>query len=768
MDYRRPSFRTNLLDLSIAGFVLVILLVYTYAFLIKLPYLGLEISLNDQIITWIFPNNFQDAPLLEDKILLFGEVNLKEFFYKINQSPFENILKGSVVNLVIQRANEIKTIKWVIPGPTGPEFFRRFLSFWYLAYVFWGFGLATALMVRPRDDRWRLMVAFDYLMALWIIIGASTEGRIWYSGVLMRSLSWLLLPVALALHWTFPNRIRQPSPIIKSLLFTFGSVLAIFELFRLLPVNVYLFALFFAVIGSVSLLLYQWVKMPSKRSSVGLPLIILGILFLIAVESGLSNLLGLSSVHSEITLLFFPLLPMSYFFAIYSSNLGGMEIRMNNWIGLLAFCTFIILPVLPILAALNLWLGDTGFSEFITIIFGISTMLLGIYLYPTFRSWFGKTFLGIPNVTENLVSSLTTYLSSSLEEDNLVQVLANRFFPSFLIRQAQIIRIYSLDLNENHWDYRIIMSFGQPQAEYFDQDVLKSLINLANQVPLQTSPQFPGHPNLGWVHLVIPLSLEQQVVGLCLLGRRDPDDYYGPAEIPLLQAVMNQVTLVLVHIEQTKNLQAFLQEDIQRQEEEKLRSSRQLHDEVLGQLTVLGQNIDETQFGTRLFETYQATVKQVREVIAGLRPSALNFGLEMAFNDLVDRISETNRTSTVVELGFRKDISLDAPRYPPDVELQVYRIVEQACLNTLQHASASHLWVYGELHPGLIDISIIDNGKGFETNPVIDFEDLLKRKHYGLVGMAERAALIHANLIIISAPAAGTEVRLHWTVTPGC
>jgi signal transduction histidine kinase len=229
---------------------------------------------------------------------------------------------------------------------------------------------------------------------------------------------------------------------------------------------------------------------------------------------------------------------------------------------------------------------------------------------------------------------------------------------------------------------------------------------------------------------------------------------------------MNQVTIVLAHMEQTRNLRAFLQADITRQEDEKLRSALRLHDEVLGQLTVLGQSIDRSLAGVRFEETYLATVKQVREVIAGLRPSALNFGLEMAINDLVDRLTESNRTTTEILLEIVKNSEIPPPRYPADVELQLYRIVQQACQNALQHAAAAHIWVSGSLEPGSIQLSIIDDGKGFEINPVIDFEDFLKRKQYGLVGMAERAALIGARLAIVSAPGDGAEVRVHWRSVP--
>ncbi len=402
------------------------------------------------------------------------------------------------------------------------------------------------------------------------------------------------------------------------------------------------------------------------------------------------------------------------------------------------------------------------------IIFSISIALLGIYIYPTFQRWFEKKFLGITKHPDSLIASITTYLSVSLEEENLRQVLKTTVFPSFIIRQSQIMRLFPLQSGTGCYDYRIIFSFGLPQDIYFGQDVLKELIDHAGKVPLKPKPQFSGHPDLAWVRLVIPLSLEKQIVGLCLLGRRDPDDYYGPADTSLLQSVMSQVTITLVHIEQTKNIRAFLQADIQRQEEEKKRSARRLHDEVLGQLTVLGQNIDKSQSNTQLLTTYQATVQQVREVIAGLRPSTLNFGLEMAINDLVDRISETNRTSTVIQLYLQKDQSPKSPRYPPEVELQVYRIIQQACQNAFQHASAAHVWVNGLFEQDAIDMAVIDDGKGFESRPVIDFEELLAKKAYGLVGMAERAALIQANLAIISAPAAGTEVRLHWQEKPVC
>ena len=106
------------------------------------------------------------------------------------------------------------------------------------------------------------------------------------------------------------------------------------------------------------------------------------------------------------------------------------------------------------------------------------------------------------------------------------------------------------------------------------------------------------------------------------------------------------------------------------------------------------------------------------------------------------------------------------PTLPEDIQLALYRIVQETLTNVVKHAQAHHvefdLRVLPSVQPGNhhrwtgeIAIHISDNGKGFDTEAV-------QQGHLGLQIMRERAASIGAKLEMTSQPGSGTQMTITW------
>ncbi|MGH2525025.1 MAG: sensor histidine kinase, partial [Anaerolineales bacterium] len=148
---------------------------------------------------------------------------------------------------------------------------------------------------------------------------------------------------------------------------------------------------------------------------------------------------------------------------------------------------------------------------------------------------------------------------------------------------------------------------------------------------------------------------------------------------------------------------------------------------------------------------------RLRNLVRNLRPLALDLGLRPALDELADEVRRNgNGVSPRLELG-----PSDA-RYPPQVEQHVFRIAQQAVRNTLRHARAKTVRLRGRLEPDEIDLTVEDDGQGFELGESPDLAELLAQGHYGLVGMLERAEIIGARVNMHSAPGQGTRVRVTW------
>jgi signal transduction histidine kinase len=261
-------------------------------------------------------------------------------------------------------------------------------------------------------------------------------------------------------------------------------------------------------------------------------------------------------------------------------------------------------------------------------------------------------------------------------------------------------------------------------------------------------------PHLQWIHVILPLNFNKETMGYWLLGRRDPDDYYGAAEIEMLQSLADQTAIALVNNQQAQHLRSLYQTNIHRHEMERASLARDLHDDTLNNLAVLQQKSQDKS----TTDSIQAVIANLREVIRGLRPEMLAYGLTTALEDLGDTLNERQKNTKVWVL-----IKGEPARFEEDVELHLFRIIQQACENALQHAHADRITISGQINQEKVDISVEDNGVGLEGGAQLDFADLLSQGHFGLAGMYERANLIHAQISIGPAPEEGAKVHLVWT-----
>ena len=97
---------------------------------------------------------------------------------------------------------------------------------------------------------------------------------------------------------------------------------------------------------------------------------------------------------------------------------------------------------------------------------------------------------------------------------------------------------------------------------------------------------------------------------------------------------------------------------------------------------------------------------------------------------------------------------------PAETQVVLYRICQEALNNITKHAKASQVKIDVVQEPGLFELHIRDNGRGFNT------ADQTPAGHYGLSMMRERAETVGATLTIKSQVGRGTEITIRWNPTP--
>jgi len=86
------------------------------------------------------------------------------------------------------------------------------------------------------------------------------------------------------------------------------------------------------------------------------------------------------------------------------------------------------------------------------------------------------------------------------------------------------------------------------------------------------------------------------------------------------------------------------------------------------------------------------------------------------------------------------------------VEIEALRILQEAMTNAYKHANATHLEIYFQRQNGYVELSVQDNGKGFD--PLMQVHN----GHYGLHIMQERAERVAGSFYLASAPNRGTQI----------
>lgn len=208
------------------------------------------------------------------------------------------------------------------------------------------------------------------------------------------------------------------------------------------------------------------------------------------------------------------------------------------------------------------------------------------------------------------------------------------------------------------------------------------------------------------------------------------------------------------------------------QEEERKRIARDLHDDTAQALIALSRQIevlrDEISESPETAERKlddlrnltDQTLASVRRFSRDLRPSVLDdLGLVPALEWLVSENARRHKITT------RLKVNGEERRLPPEVELACFRITQEALNNTAKHAEATGAAVELSFGTGWCRLSISDNGKGFESPPVI--ADLAGRGRMGMMGIHERAGLLGGNVSVRTSPGGGTRVSVTLPLNDG-
>ncbi len=254
--------------------------------------------------------------------------------------------------------------------------------------------------------------------------------------------------------------------------------------------------------------------------------------------------------------------------------------------------------------------------------------------------------------------------------------------------------------------------------------------------------------------IAVPIVIQGQIYGGILLYYGQPRSF-SEEEIELAVAFGDQVALAIAN--------SRLREEVERAATtaERDRLARELHDAVTQTLfsaSLIAEAMPRVwehnpDYGRRGLEELRRLTRgaaaEMRTLLVELRPAALT---EKPLGELLRHLTEatSGRARVPIELAVEGDGVL-----PPDVQIALYRIVQEALNNVAKHAGASRVAVALRCQPHEADLFVHDNGCGFDLAAILP-------DRFGLGIMRERAQEIGAIMDVDSQPGQGTQVSVTW------
>ncbi|MFW3172441.1 ATP-binding protein [Geodermatophilus sp. CPCC 206100] len=241
-------------------------------------------------------------------------------------------------------------------------------------------------------------------------------------------------------------------------------------------------------------------------------------------------------------------------------------------------------------------------------------------------------------------------------------------------------------------------------------------------------------------------------VGTLVVAPRAPAEPLTAADERLIGALAPQVAVVVRALDLARSLERERDRVLAATHAERDRIRRDLHDGLGPSLAGVSLGVQAVQVSLpgpgnpvtdellpRLRTEVDAAVGEVRRIIDGLRPAALD---DLGLLAAIRRQADTLSTSVPVRIDAG-----ELPPLPPDVETAAFRIAQEALTNVARHSGARSAEVGLRISAGRLEVAVADDGIGM---PAPAGPDEQRTPGLGLASMRQRAQAVGGDLSVES------------------
>ncbi len=536
----------GLFALSVLGLALF----YVYAFTIMAPYAGL-----DHDNRW-YVRAIEDACGIRpewcelnkgglaagDRLLKIGDVSYCSRIGQREPGAVRGIRRkrSGCGGLRAQRCGDARHL--VHAGAHPGAITLRLVSVLFI-FPFWIAGTAVLLLLRPREMRWLLLVLINYVTALWIAVGVFSVYRVAGSAALLHFLTLALAAIYLHLHLVVPSPLlNRRNRLLPYFVYGTVGVLAILKLTGIVSSATVVFVLILGVGASIALLVYRTVRSREEPVRIAARLMLTGVL----VGFGPGTLLWMLPalfgaawpgwILVAMLTAAIPLQPFFYAYALYKRRLGNLEFRTNRALSLYSSVLLFATGFVVVFVFGSRWIEISPQHMAYALIVSVLFMGITLPLRRPFQRFTNRLAYGTEYDPDEIVRAFANQISRSLDHTSLVRLLTEKLLPALLIRESALYLTVPPELIPLYTDGIT------PKHTTIDMSSISGLLSQTGRFRL---PEAERQDEWSWVRVVMPIEVSGKQIGVWMLGRRDPDDFYPLPDIELLDTLANQVAVAL-------------------------------------------------------------------------------------------------------------------------------------------------------------------------------------------------------------------------------
>ena len=541
----RSIERVDILLLAIS-FGLLFLIVNNMGYLINRNSPGFTVEMEKWRVFGVEARCLQDPNCvrLDDHVEKIGNLSFEEMVDNRNDYLYRDLSDDAFAPVIYRRGGE-RRVFWcrLHPLPVGVAQIGMAM----FPALFWFAGTFAVLFLRPRNRRWLVLVAFNYLTVIWAATGLLSGTRWGYSSIIFHIAIWPFMAVLVHLHLivpeaTFPRLSRW----LVGPIYLVALAMAIVDYYLGVPTPIVQWIFLGAILLSLCLLVARAFQRVSPQHQVANRLLLFGVsvgllpvIFLGVVVTQLPSTRmfdAYSVLAGGLFMFILPAWPFAYLYALYRSRSLNVEFRANRLVATYGFFSMYVSLFVGIAISGSSRIG----SEHSRTLFLLLLSLLFVVLAPLLRgrsqAFVDRYIYGIRHQPEDILSAFATRIPQALSRPVLRDVICEEILPAMLIRQSGLYIYEGEQLNT-------IYEKGVPsRGRAIESEELNELVR---RVRPKVSVDLSGEPIFHWVRLVIPLETQDLTIGWWLLGRRDPDDYYSRIEVLVLTNLANQFAPVI-------------------------------------------------------------------------------------------------------------------------------------------------------------------------------------------------------------------------------